>query len=800
MSVVLTHRASSVGRDDSIATAEDRIQCACASEQDLDETCVVQTDKECAVKKRVEHLVPAFLEGDLSYIYTFLGKYRTYATTQQALDLLFQWYGRNFPRSSGDGALQDQLKEAISFILFTWMAEYSEDFRQPPDFPSLKAVAKFLQANMPGSDVERRAHHLLVQLLRLKPAAAKPAAPKPRQISSMRVAQGPAAPPEPACGSPADGEPASAPTQDLHGAPGPPPPVQPLTPGGQTAEELGILPGSPPEGRQEEPGDVAPGREPTSELHRALDPLSPAPSLGPGGESAAELESLPCPSLEVNQEAPGDVDPASETTSESLGTPAPPLPAASQGTDGESARELDARPGPAQEANQEHLADGDLEPEEVSVHQRAPEAPSLAPSVGTDGEAAGELGVLPGQAPEADCNAHGDVDPDDETVAELPRAPDPPSLAPSLGTGGEAAGGLEILPGPLQEANQEPPGDVEPGPETTSELLKVQDPPTQTPSPAHDGEPVEEMDILPDTPPEANGDPHGGDPYGGVHPDDETTSEFLLLSLGTGGEPAGELATLLHPSPETNQELHGQVDPDPEIVELQRGSDPLSVAQSLATDGEPGGQMEILPGPLAKAKLEHYGDVESDPKTTLELHGAPDPPSPAPSLVTDGEPTTSKVHRAPDLPTPAPSQAAVAEPAGELDILLGPLPEGNREPHAYVGPDPQKTSGLHRGLEQPLPTPSLGTVGESAGGLGTIPASIPKENQGPSSDLDPAPLLMLGLHEALHAPSPNRAQAQEGEPCAAPSPQVIVLHREGACAPEADSVLPSPEWVFFGFC
>lgn len=53
---------------------------------------------------------------------------------------------------------------AISSILGTWLDQYSEDFCQPPDFPCLRQLAAYVQLNMPGSDLERRAHLLLAQL------------------------------------------------------------------------------------------------------------------------------------------------------------------------------------------------------------------------------------------------------------------------------------------------------------------------------------------------------------------------------------------------------------------------------------------------------------------------------------------------------------------------------------------------------------------------------------------------------------------------------------------------------------
>nr|XP_023398550.1 ral guanine nucleotide dissociation stimulator-like [Loxodonta africana] len=88
-----------------------RFWCTCGSDQDLDETRVVRIVKAGSLEKLGEHLVPAFMEGDLSYINFFLGHYRTFATTQQVLDLLFHGYGYNCPHSARDGAPQDQQKE-----------------------------------------------------------------------------------------------------------------------------------------------------------------------------------------------------------------------------------------------------------------------------------------------------------------------------------------------------------------------------------------------------------------------------------------------------------------------------------------------------------------------------------------------------------------------------------------------------------------------------------------------------------------------------------------------------------------
>ena len=68
---------------------------------------------------------------------------------------------------------------AISSILGTWLDQYSEDFCQPPDFPCLKQLVAYVQLNMPGSDLERRAHLLLAQLEHAGPPEAEPEGEKP---------------------------------------------------------------------------------------------------------------------------------------------------------------------------------------------------------------------------------------------------------------------------------------------------------------------------------------------------------------------------------------------------------------------------------------------------------------------------------------------------------------------------------------------------------------------------------------------------------------------------------------------
>ncbi|XP_060009939.1 ral guanine nucleotide dissociation stimulator isoform X14 [Lagenorhynchus albirostris] len=180
----------------------------------LYETCKVRTVKAGTLEKLVEHLVPAFQGSDLSYVTIFLCTYRAFTTTQRVLDLLFQRYGRCdaltassrygciLPYSSEDGGPQDQLKNAVSSILGTWLDQYSEDFCQPPDFPCLKQLVAYVQLNMPGSDLERRAHLLLAQLERTELTKAEPEALAPalKPTAALEPVPAPALAPRPVPG------------------------------------------------------------------------------------------------------------------------------------------------------------------------------------------------------------------------------------------------------------------------------------------------------------------------------------------------------------------------------------------------------------------------------------------------------------------------------------------------------------------------------------------------------------------------------------------------------------------------
>ncbi|XP_054440149.1 ral guanine nucleotide dissociation stimulator isoform X2 [Pteronotus mesoamericanus] len=225
--------------------------CENESALSLYETCKVRTVKAGTLEKLVEHLVPAFEGSDLSYVTIFLCTYRTFTTTQQVLDLLFKRYGCILPYPHEDGGPQDQLRNAISSILGTWLDQYSEDFCQPPDFPCLRQLVAYVQLNVPGSDLERRAHLLLAQLEQAELGEA--------ELEALSPAPAPAAELEPA--------PAPAPAPSPVPAPAP-------SPVPASGRELVLAP-------EPEPAP-APGPAPTPELEAALSrTLELGPALAP---------------------------------------------------------------------------------------------------------------------------------------------------------------------------------------------------------------------------------------------------------------------------------------------------------------------------------------------------------------------------------------------------------------------------------------------------------------------------------------------------------------------------------------
>ncbi|XP_071607464.1 ral guanine nucleotide dissociation stimulator-like 1 [Heliangelus exortis] len=133
------------------------------------ETCKIRTIKAGTLEKLVENLLTAFGDNDFTYISIFLSTYRAFASTKEVVELLLDKYGNLETLTCGTVENQNSseskavLRIAIASILRAWLDQCSEDFREPPDYPCLLKLLHYLQMNMPGSDLERRAQNLLEQ-------------------------------------------------------------------------------------------------------------------------------------------------------------------------------------------------------------------------------------------------------------------------------------------------------------------------------------------------------------------------------------------------------------------------------------------------------------------------------------------------------------------------------------------------------------------------------------------------------------------------------------------------------------
>ncbi|CAG5925671.1 unnamed protein product [Menidia menidia] len=133
----------------------------------LYETCRVRTIKAGSLERLVEYMVSASRGRDSTYVTIFLCTYRSFASTQQVLDLLLNRYAKlqqNVPPAAAHRGSQDdctELRNTVSSILGAWLDQYSEDFWSPPQYECLQQLLRYLQLHFPGSDLERRARNLL---------------------------------------------------------------------------------------------------------------------------------------------------------------------------------------------------------------------------------------------------------------------------------------------------------------------------------------------------------------------------------------------------------------------------------------------------------------------------------------------------------------------------------------------------------------------------------------------------------------------------------------------------------------
>ncbi|XP_038445467.1 ral guanine nucleotide dissociation stimulator-like [Canis lupus familiaris] len=120
---------------------------------------------------KVRQLLLALQRRDVIYIFSFLEDYRTFATTDEVLDLLFTEYGCIADAWGNNDVVLQCWKLAVSFMMEIWLNYYGDDFHQFPEFPSLIKLLELLRQHMPGTDAHLRALRHLRQFRRLHAGA-----------------------------------------------------------------------------------------------------------------------------------------------------------------------------------------------------------------------------------------------------------------------------------------------------------------------------------------------------------------------------------------------------------------------------------------------------------------------------------------------------------------------------------------------------------------------------------------------------------------------------------------------------
>ncbi|XP_044850310.1 ral guanine nucleotide dissociation stimulator-like 3 isoform X5 [Mauremys mutica] len=108
-------------------------------------TCKLRRLRAGTLPQLVRGLVSASAESDPGYLPSFLATYRAFATPGRVLELLL-------PLGPDSAVLQ---------VLELWLRDHPEDFREPPQHPSLRQLHGYLRQAAPGSEGCARAEGLL---------------------------------------------------------------------------------------------------------------------------------------------------------------------------------------------------------------------------------------------------------------------------------------------------------------------------------------------------------------------------------------------------------------------------------------------------------------------------------------------------------------------------------------------------------------------------------------------------------------------------------------------------------------
>ncbi|XP_050731356.1 ral guanine nucleotide dissociation stimulator-like isoform X3 [Eriocheir sinensis] len=148
------------------------------------ETVRVRFLKAGTLERLVESLASDTGELESTFVNVFLATYRTFSTTSQVLNLIIDRYlalqaAASSPSSSSPSLssncnkkinvpphLREDHMKALRLTLQVWLDGYTEDFRDPPDFPCLVQLKKFTQENLPDSDLHIKVAYKLDKMKR----------------------------------------------------------------------------------------------------------------------------------------------------------------------------------------------------------------------------------------------------------------------------------------------------------------------------------------------------------------------------------------------------------------------------------------------------------------------------------------------------------------------------------------------------------------------------------------------------------------------------------------------------------
>ncbi|XP_065068963.1 ral guanine nucleotide dissociation stimulator-like 1 isoform X2 [Rhopilema esculentum] len=115
------------------------------------ETLKIRVLKAGTLSKIIEHLTPSnesVSEDDPGFFVCFLCTYKTFASTQEVVDLLVHRY-RTIKEQFNNGEISEKhanhVFSAVLRVLSVWLDHYPADFDEPPSYQSLETIINFLQ-------------------------------------------------------------------------------------------------------------------------------------------------------------------------------------------------------------------------------------------------------------------------------------------------------------------------------------------------------------------------------------------------------------------------------------------------------------------------------------------------------------------------------------------------------------------------------------------------------------------------------------------------------------------------------